>query len=39
MIQSRFSALPPDEQLKYVNILERAVDTTKLLKELLKLVE
>merc|ERR1711865_114553 len=39
MIQSRFSALPAEEQSKYVGILERAVDTTKLLPELLKLVE
>merc|ERR1711865_627614 len=39
MMQTRYSALPSEEQVKYVTILERAVDTTKLLSELLKLVE
>merc|ERR1711998_419326 len=39
LIQTRFGALPAEEQVKYVGILEKAVDMSKLMSELLKLAE
>merc|ERR1711998_688652 len=39
LIQTRFGALPAEEQVKYVGILEKAVDMSKLMSELLKLVQ
>merc|ERR1711934_921561 len=39
LIQKKFGALPVEEQVKYVEILEKAVDMAKLLGQLLALAE
>eukprot|EP00656_Telonema_subtile_P008281 TRINITY_DN13877_c0_g1_i6.p1 TRINITY_DN13877_c0_g1~~TRINITY_DN13877_c0_g1_i6.p1 ORF type:complete len:179 (-),score=88.18 TRINITY_DN13877_c0_g1_i6:95-631(-) len=39
LIQGKFSALPAEEQIKYVTILEKAVDMSKLLGQLITLAE